>query len=47
MFSAGSNKRYIRERLKTHRRKKEGLRSHFSIFEVWDNIRDDEIKELG
>ncbi len=46
MSSSGSNKGHIRGRLKTHRRKKEGLWSHFSIFEVWDNIRDDEIREL-
>jgi hypothetical protein len=36
----------IRGRLKGHRRKKVGLWSHCSIFEVWDNIRDDEIVEL-
>lgn len=33
-------------RLKSHRRKKNGLWTHFSIFEVWDNIRDEEIVEL-
>ncbi len=32
MSSSGSNKGHIRGRLKTHRRKKEGLWSHFSIF---------------
>ena len=36
----------IRRRLKGHRRKKIGLWTHCSIFEVWDNIRDDEIIEL-
>jgi len=36
----------IRGRLKSHRRHKEGLWSHCSVFEVWDNIRDDEIIEL-
>ena len=36
----------IRGRLKRHRRKKEGLWTHCSIFEVWNNIRDDEIVEL-
>ena len=46
MSSSGSNKGHIRGRLKTHRKKKEGSWSHFSIFEVWDNIRDDEIREL-
>ena len=33
-------------RLKGHRRKKVGLWTHCSIFEVWDNIRNDEIVEL-
>ncbi len=46
MSSSGSDKNHIRKRLKAHRRRKEGLWSHFSIFEVWDNIRDDEIREL-
>lgn len=36
----------IRGRLKTHRRKKAGLWSHCSIFEVWNNIRDEEVTEL-
>ncbi|MHB0961790.1 MAG: GIY-YIG nuclease family protein [Gemmatimonadaceae bacterium] len=36
----------IRSRLKSHRRKKAGLWTHFSIFEVWENIRDDEVREL-
>ncbi len=46
MSSAGSNTGHIRGRLKNHRKRKKGLWSHFSIFEVWDNIRDDEIREL-
>jgi hypothetical protein len=33
-------------RLKTHQRKKDGLWTHFSVYEVWDNIRDEEIEEL-
>ncbi len=38
----------VRGRLEAHARsaKKEGLWTHFSVFEVWDNIQDDEIKEL-
>jgi hypothetical protein len=36
----------IRGRLITHRRRKGHLWTHFSVFEVWDNIRDDEVKEL-
>jgi len=35
----------MRARLKRHRGKKEGW-THFSLFEVWDNIRDEEIREL-
>jgi hypothetical protein len=36
----------IRGRLRSHRRKKKDLWTHCSVFEVWDNIRDDEIAEL-
>jgi len=36
----------IRGRLKGHRRKKLGLWTHCSIYEVWENVRDDEIAEL-
>ncbi len=36
----------IRSRLKSHRRRKAGLWTHFSVFEVWENIRDDEVREL-
>ena len=36
----------IRARLKNHRRKKAGLWTHFSVFEVWENIRDEEVREL-
>ena len=36
----------IRSRLRTHRRKKRELWTHCSVFEVWNNIRDDEIIEL-
>lgn len=36
----------VRGRLKRHKNKKLGLWTHCSVFEVWDNIRDDEIKEL-
>jgi hypothetical protein len=35
----------IRARLKLHRRRKDTW-THFSVFEVWDNIRDEEIREL-
>jgi len=36
----------IRARLRSHKKKKAGLWSHCSVFEVWDNIRDEEIVEL-
>jgi hypothetical protein len=36
----------IRGRLRSHRRTKRQLWTHCSVFEVWDNIRDDEIAEL-
>jgi len=36
----------IRSRLKRHRISKGKLWSHFSYFEVWDNISDQEIAEL-
>lgn len=38
----------LRGRLKAHARakKKKDLWTHFSVFEVWDNIREEEIREL-
>ncbi len=36
----------VRVRLRSHKRKKPGLWSHCSVYEVWDNISDFEIKEL-
>ena len=36
----------MRARLRLHRRKKRGHWTHFSLFEVWDNIRGEEIREL-
>ena len=33
-------------RLKSHKKKKGDLWTHFSVFEVWNNIRDEEIVEL-
>jgi len=43
---ARGQKTGIRSRLKLHRRKKKALWTHFSVFEVWDNIREDEVIEL-
>ena len=42
----GMARRSVRSRLKTHLKNKESLWSHFSVFEVWDNITDIEIEEL-
>jgi hypothetical protein len=36
----------IRKRLRSHKKNKPDLWSHFSVFEVWDNIREEEVEEL-
>ena len=36
----------MRSRLRSHQQKKGDLWTHFSAFEVWKNIRDEEIVEL-
>jgi hypothetical protein len=36
----------IRGRIQNHRRSKLSEWTHFSVFEVWDNVSPDEIKEL-
>ena len=36
----------IRGRLQSHVRNKPDLWTHFSVYEVWENIRDEEIAEL-
>ena len=36
----------IRGRLSKHRTRKRDLWSHFSVYEVWDNVREDEVEEL-
>lgn len=36
----------IRPRLKSHRKRKDGLWTHCSVFEVWENITPAEVKEL-
>ena len=45
-MAAGTKTASIRGRLRVHRRKKDKLWTHFSAFEVWDNIREEEIQEL-
>jgi len=36
----------IKGRLNSHKRKKAGLWTHCSVFEVWDNITEAEVREL-
>jgi adenosyl cobinamide kinase/adenosyl cobinamide phosphate guanylyltransferase len=36
----------IRKRLRSHKKSKPNLWSHFSMFEVWDNITEKEVEEL-
>ena len=43
---SATGKTGLKRRLRVHRRNKGSLWTHFSVFEVWENIRDDEIKEL-
>ena len=47
MARAGKG-RGLKRRLISHTRSmtKRGLWTHFSVFEVWDNIRDEEVEEL-
>ena len=40
------NRSGIHSRLNSHRRKKGDLWTHFSVFEVWDNITEPEVREL-
>lgn len=43
---ARGSKTGIKGRLRSHLRNKSGLWSHFSVFEVWDNIVETEVEEL-
>jgi hypothetical protein len=36
----------IRFRLRRHKKSKVDLWTHFSVFEVWPNVRDEEVREL-
>ena len=36
----------IRGRLSSHNKRKRDLWSHFSVYEVWDNVREEEVEEL-
>ncbi len=45
-MAAGTKTASIRGRLRVHLRKKGNLWTHFSAFEVWDNVSEEEVKEL-
>ena len=45
-MAGGEKKAGIGGRLRAHARNKPGEWTHFSAFEVWDNIREEEIREL-
>jgi hypothetical protein len=45
-MAAAGTRGGIRGRLKRHRLRKKDLWTHCSVFEVWDNIRNEEIIEL-
>jgi len=45
-MDGGEGKGGVRSRLKTHKKRKGGLWTHFSVFEVWDNKREEEIRGL-
>lgn len=43
---AGGEKTGVKVRLRSHLRSKRNTWTHFSVFQVWDNIREEEIREL-
>ena len=45
-MAGGEIKSGIAGRLKSHARRKKKQWTHFSAYEVWDNIREDEVREL-
>ena len=45
-MAAAGNRSGIQSRLRKHKRRKGDLWTHFSIFKVWDNVRDEQIIEL-
>ena len=42
----GMSTRGVKYRLREHLKKKGDLWTHFSVFQAWDNVRDEEIQEL-
>jgi len=45
-MAGGTKKSGMDKRLRSHRRRKGEHWTHFSAFEVWDNIREEEVREL-
>jgi hypothetical protein len=45
-MAAAGRRGGIKGRLTSHAKRKRNLWTHFSAFEVWDNIRDEEVAEL-
>jgi hypothetical protein len=43
---ARGDKSGAKGRIKSHRKRKAALWTHFSVFEVWDNITSDQVREL-
>lgn len=43
---ARGSKTGIKGRLRSHKKNKNGLWTHFSVFEVWDNVVETEVEEL-
>lgn len=45
-MAGGHKKSGMDKRLRSHRRRKGEYWTHFSAFEVWENIREEEVREL-
>ncbi len=43
---AGGERSGVKGRLQSHLRSKGDQWTHFSVYQVWDNIREDEVREL-
>ena len=43
---AGGENTGVRGRIRSHYKNKGNQWSHFSVFQVWDNIREEEVREL-
>jgi hypothetical protein len=45
-MAGGEKKAGIGGRLRSHKKNRPNEWTHFSVFEVWDNIREEEVREL-